>query len=885
MAVALPVGTVTFLFTDIEGSTRLLQTLGDGYSEALARHSEIIRSAVAEFRGVEVSTEGDSFFVAFPNAEDAVAAAVLSQRELQAASWPPEGAIRVRMGLHTGQGIRGGDNYIGLDVNRAARIGAAGHGGQILISSSTRDHVLERVPVGAVLRYLGEHRLKDLPQPERIWQLSLDDGPGDFPPLRTQTSTNLPLQLTSFVGRRDQVAELVELVTRERLLTLTGPGGTGKTRLSLQVGKATSEQFEDGVYFVPLAAIQEPDLVFSAISTALAIPTASGRPQDRVEEFLAFRNTLLILDNFEHVLEAGPRVVELLGHAPKTHVMITSRAPLRVSGEQEFPVPPLAVPDPLGQLAAESLLELESVALFVDRARAVRPDFRLEAENSSAVAQIVAQLDGLPLAIELAAAQTKLLSPQAMVSRLHNRLALLTGGARDLPARQQTLRATIEWSHDLLDEPVQRLFAALGVFRGGVEIAQLEDVVAPFVDDDPLVGLAQLVDHSLVRQSATSGEARFWMLETIREFALDRLADLGIMESAERSHASVFTNLVEDAAPHLTKGDQKQWLDRLEREHDNLRAALTWAIDHEEVDLALRLGGVLWRFWQIRGHIDEGIERMRDVLDLEGGEPRYRSRALEAAGGLAWWHASLEEAKELYLQALQLERAIGDHDRIANAMYNYGLALAVGGNPDDGIDLLNRALSMYTEGGDHLGVASVEWGLGTAVSITRSNYEDALLHFQRALDGFQEMNEAFMLGWSHRMVGLMHARLGDASTAHHHFRSALDIFAPVPDVPGIVMGLRDFAEAAIKEGRMERALTLVGAMASLERRSGSLLTTAFYVNQMEGVDQAVAAVGADRAEQLYELGRSLTMEEAIQFAIEEESEQVILSSPDPSGHD
>jgi len=870
MAVALPVGTVTFLITDIEGSTRLLQSLGDRYSDALALHSRIIRSAIAQFGGVEVSTEGDSFFVSFASAADAVAAAVASQRGLQTALWPPEGTIRVRMGLHTGEGIRGGDNYIGLDVNRAARIAAAGHGGQILISSSTRNLVGERVPAGAILRYLGEHRLKDLSQPEHLWQLSLADGLDEFPPLRSQVSTNLPVQLTSFVGRRDEVTELVELVSKERLLTLTGPGGTGKSRLSIQVGKAASDRFRDGVYFVPLAAIKEPDLVFSAISTALAIPSASGRPQDRIEEFLAFRHILLILDNFEQVLEAGPGVVELIGRASETHVMVTSRAPLRVSGEQEFPVPPLALPDPTSQLPTESLLDLESVALFVDRAKAVKPDFRLESENVSAVAQIVAQLDGLPLAIELAAARVKLLSPQAMVSRLHNRLALLTGGARDLPVRQQTLRGTIAWSHDLLDQPVQRLFWAFGVFRGGVEIAQVEDVVASLVEGDALESLAQLVDHSLVRQSEAFGEARFWMLETIREFAVDRLVESGLLESVERNHTNVFTDLAEQAAPRLTKVDQKQWLDRLEREHDNMRAALTWAIEHQEADLALRLGSALWRFWQIRGHIDEGVERMRAVLNLNDGDPRYRSRALEAAGGLAWWHASLDDAKAFYLQALQLEEGLGDNGRIANALYNYGLARAVGGDPDDGINLLNRALSIYTDAGDNLGVASVEWGLGTAISITRSNYEEALVHFQRALAGFQEMNEAFMLGWSHRMVGLMHARLGDSVTARTHFRSALDIFAPVPDVPGIVMGLRDFAESAIKEGRMDRALTLVGAMASLERRSGSLLTTAFYVNQMQGLDLAVAEVGSDRAEGLYELGRAFTMEEAIRFAVEDE---------------
>lgn len=873
MVVALPTGTVTFLFTDIEGSTKLLQLLGDRYSDALGHHSAIIRAAVRQFGGVEVSTEGDAFFVSFASAVNAVAAAVTSQRTLYAAPWPPEGEVRVRMGLHTGEGILGGDNYVGLDVNRAARIAAAGHGGQILISATTHGLVMERLPAGTILRDLGEHRLKDLSQPEHLWQLSLDGRLDDFPPLRSQApSTNLPHQLTSFVGRSNEVAELVELVTKERLLTLTGPGGTGKTRLSIQVGRAASDRFRDGVCFVPLAAIDEPDLVFSAISTALAIPSASGRPQDRIEEFLALRNALLILDNFEQVLQAGPGIVEMLSRAPETHVMVTSRAPLRVSGEQEFSVPPLTLPDPTGELETESLLDLESVALFVDRAKAVKPDFSLGTHNATAVAEIVAQLDGLPLAIELAAARIKLLSPEAMVSRLHNRLALLTGGARDLPTRQQTLRGTIAWSHDLLDEPARRLFWALGVFRGGAELAQVEAIVGPLIDIDPLVGLAQLVDQSLVRQSEASGEPRFWMLETIREFAIDRLGESGLLEPIERSHATVLTDLAEQAAPHLTKIDQKPWLDRLEVEHDNMRAGLAWAIEHQEADLAMRLGSSLWRFWQIRGHIDEGVERMRVVLGLPNGDPRYRSQALEAAGGLAWWHASIDEAERFYLESLHLEEGLGENTRIANALYNYGLARAVGGEPDDGIDHLHRALMLYTESGDDLGIASVEWGLGTAISITRLNYQEALVHFQRALSGFQAMNEAFMLGWSHRMVGLMHARLGDPGTARFHFRSALEIFAPVPDVPGVVMAIRDFAESAIKEGRLDRALTLVGAMAALERRSGSLLTTAFFVNQMDGLEGAVEEAGSDRAERLFEIGRSFTIEEAVRFAAEEEAD-------------
>ncbi|MGZ8563460.1 MAG: ATP-binding protein, partial [Candidatus Limnocylindria bacterium] len=427
----LPTGTVTFLFTDIEGSTRLTQELGEAWPPLLERHRQIARAAWSEQKGVEVGTEGDSFFVVFASAPQAVAAAVAVQRGLAAEPWPAEARIRVRMGMHTGEGMLSGGSYVGLDVHRAARIASAGSGGQVLLSASTRALVEGSLPEGVSLREMGEHRLKDLSRPERIWDVAIAGVPGDFAPLRTLNAVpnNLPTQLTSFLGRQREIAEAGQLLFDGRLLTLTGPGGTGKTRLSLQIAADASDRYPDGIYFVPLGTISDADLVLPTIAQALGIVDPGMHALDRLAEQVGSRCILLVLDNFEQVNDAAPQVAELLVRAPRISVLVTSRSPLRVSGEREYPVPPLAVPDPKHLPDLEKLSTYESVALFVERAMAVRPDFAMTSANAPAVAEICVRLDGLPLAIELAAARVRVLSPQAIMDRLGDRLRLLSGGS------------------------------------------------------------------------------------------------------------------------------------------------------------------------------------------------------------------------------------------------------------------------------------------------------------------------------------------------------------------------------------------------------------------------------------------------------------------------
>jgi predicted ATPase/class 3 adenylate cyclase len=530
----LPTGTVTFLFTDVEGSTRLLQEHGAGYADLLAEHRRALREAFGSHSGIEVDTQGDAFFIAFKRAADAVAAATTGRRVLEG------GPIRVRMGIHTGEPMVIDEGYVGIDVHRAARIAAAAHGGQIVLSETTR----RLLDSDAAVFDLGEHRLKDLVGAERLYQL----GKGDFPPLRTLDATNLPVAASPLLGRERELEELVAMLSNgTRLLTLTGPGGTGKTRLALQVAAELVGTLRDGVFWVPLVGLSDAELVPSEVAQAIGAP-------DDLAGFLRGRELLVLLDNFEHVLDAAPAVSAALSAAEGLRILVTSRAPLRVAGEQEYRLEPLP--------------EKDAAALFAERARAVgralSPDSTVEA--------ICRRLDGLPLAVELAASRTKLLAPEKLLERLDAALPLLTGGARDAPERQRTLRATIEWSYDLLDSAAQVLFARVSVFAGSFPLEAAEAVC-----DADLDVLASLVDNSLLKPV---GDDRFLMLDTIHEYATDRLADSEGAGELRSLHASFFSALAEQAYAHRFDAEA-EWSARLELDYDDLRAALDWLLDHD----------------------------------------------------------------------------------------------------------------------------------------------------------------------------------------------------------------------------------------------------------------------------------------------------------------
>jgi predicted ATPase/class 3 adenylate cyclase len=876
-----PTGTVTFLFTDIEGSTQLTQELGKEWPPLLERHRQIARASWTGNGGVEIGTEGDSFFVAFQSAPAAVAAAVQVQRDLASEEWPGNVEITVRIGLHTGEAQLSAGSYVGIDVHRAARIAAAGHGGQVLLSATTFA-LLDGSgawPPEVHARDLGEHALKDLLRPERIHQLTIAGLRSDFPPIRTLNAVrnNLPSQLTSFLGRDRELEEACHLLAQTRLLTLLGPGGTGKTRLALQTAAAAADSYPDGVYFVPLAMVTDSTLALPTLAQVLGLLQSESHLVDRLAAYLAAKRVLLVLDNFEQIIDAAPSVADLLGHVPQLSVLVTSRSPLRVYGEREYQVPPLGVPDPRQIPDLQQLAAYDSVALFVERAQGVRADFRLSVDNAEAVREICARLDGLPLAIELAAARVRVLSPQAIARRLDRRLALLSGGgARNLPERQQTLHAAIAWSHDLLDEGDKRFFARFAVFVGGADLSAVEEVVCePGQADSALDDIESLLDKSLIRlDTSPSGEPRYGMLETIREFAFEQLSDRGEAALMCERQASWVANFVEGEARSVMGADRREALDRYESEHDNIRSALTWALATGHVPLAMRIFTGSWRFWQSRSFVAEARRHAERVMALpvSPAEREYRASAVEAAAGIAYWQGDVDAALRWYSDALDLARESGDPSTIANALYNVSFPLA---QDPDGLEAAKsaaaEALTLYSELGDDEGVGRVLWGLSSAY-YAHNEFEEGLVVAQQALDFFGGGDDLFMRAWVHYMLGLLLTPDPDGTEARRHLLAAHRLFVQTNDMSGHTLVFDALATLAWRDGDVERAMRLAGYVGNIERVSGTGLTKinreqAGFSPDVLAADPALAAA--------FEEGRQLTLEQATALALPSEQESSV----------
>jgi predicted ATPase/class 3 adenylate cyclase len=648
-----PTGTVTLLFSDIEGSTLLLRRLGDGYPELLARHRELLRNAFEQHRGYVLESEGDAFFVAFESATEAAAAAAQAQLALAGHEWPAGNEIRVRIGLHTGELQPVDGNYVGLDVHEAARVMAAAHGGQVVLTEPTRGLLDE----GVRLLDHGEHLLRDIPGQLRLYQLQIDGLQAEFPPLNTEAirSTNLPALQTAFIGRERELAEAGALLTSDevRLLTLIGPGGAGKTRLALQLADDAIERFPGGVFFVLLTPVRDWELVVPTIVRTLGLGEQTDETAlETLTEYLREREVLVLLDNFEHVVPAAPALSGLLSEAPGLKLLVTSRTPLRLRGERQYHVPQLA--------------DQDSLALFVDRARSVAKDFELDDDNVAAVAEICSRLDGLPLAIELAAPWVRTLTPRALLRRLDQRLPLLTGGARDADERQRTLRGAIEWSYDLLSEHEQALFRRLAVFVGGFRLEAAEsDCTQIAAGADVLQMLDSLVEQSLLlRRVDSDSEPRFWMLETIREYAYEQLESSGELETARRLHADWFTRLAEDLDSESRAGDQPASVARLEADYANVRVAIGWAREARQGELLLRLATALWPFWSARGYVAEGRTALEDALQLQG---RLPARALVGLASLRVFSGSSDGLLDDVQESLRAAEELGDPLTIAQA--------------------------------------------------------------------------------------------------------------------------------------------------------------------------------------------------------------------------
>lgn len=822
----LPTGTITLLFTDIEGSTHLLQQLGDRYARLLTECRTLLRTAFHTYRGHEVDTQGDAIFAIFARASDALLAAVAAQRELALHSWPDAVAVRVRMGLHTGEPSRVAEGYVGLDVHYAARIMSAAHGGQVLLSQTTRDLVERALPQGVSLRDLGTHRLKDLEQPVPLYQLVIADLPADFAPLKTlaSRSDSLPVQPTPLIGREQEVATIGQLLRRQdvRLVTLTGPGGTGKTRLGIQVASELRDVFVEGVSFVSLAPISDPLLVMPTIAQALGIRDKEGHPLSaRLAEVLQQQPRLLLLDNFEQVVGAASQLAELLTSCPLLKVLVTSREVLHVRAEHEFAVPPLALPDPahLPELAA--LARFPSVALFLLRAQAIKPEFRLTAANARAVAEICVRLDGLPLAIELAAARMKLLSPQVLLARLDRRLAILAGGARDVPTRQQTLRNTIAWSYQLLNPWEQRLFRRLSVFVGGCTL-QAAEAVCTASDDEVLDGVASLVDKSLLQSieqtEEASEEPRFLMLETIREYALEALTTSGEAAVARQAHADYFLQLAEEAEPALKGPLLVPWLERLEREHDNLRAALQWALEVGKAEMALRLGAALERFWVVRGHRNEGLHFLERALAGSAGvATNVRAKALLAAARLAFIQSYYDRGEVLAQESLALFRGLGDRRGIALSLDRLGMAAWRRGDFRAAGVLMEEDLALFRAVGDQDRVA---WSLFTLglLNNKQGEYTRACALFEESLTLFRELgNKRGVAASLTQLAGTLFVSQGHQAMIYPLLEEGLALDREVGDKEGMAVSSLLLGWVALKQGDVTIARTRVGESLALYR--------------------------------------------------------------------
>jgi predicted ATPase/class 3 adenylate cyclase len=815
----LPSGTVTFLFTDVEGSTKLLDELGaDAYAQALAEHRRVLRESFARHGGVEVDTQGDAFFVAFPTAPGAVAAAQESQEGLGSRR------LRVRMGIHTGTPVLAQEGYVGADVHRAARIAACGHGGQVLVSAATA------ALVGTEdLHDLGEHRLKDLSAPERIYQI----GNAEFPPLKSLHQTNLPLPSTPFLGRDMELADLLGLLSRDNvhLLTLTGPGGTGKTRLAAQAAGVSADRYRDGVWWVPLASLRDPQLV---LETAGRVLGAKGD----VAAHIGDASILLLFDNFEQVVEAAPDVSGLLASCVNLDVLVTSREPLHVTGEWEYPVPPL--------------VHEEGVTFFLARATAVRPDF----DADDAVSEICQRLDDLPLAIELAAARVKALSPRQILERLDQRLPLLTGGARDLPERQRTLRATIEWSHDLLLPDEQRLFARLAVFRGGCTLDAAEGAAEADVDT-----LQSLVDKSLLRHR----EDRFWMLETIREYAVDRLERSGEPEELRRRHAEYFLALAEEAEPHL-RGNPKEWLDRLEREHDNFRATLDRLEASGETELALRLAGALQRFWYLRGLLAEGRRRLESALAADERPSLARARALNGVALLALDSGDASTMKRRNEEALALHLELGDAWGAAVSRFQLGHAVLDLGEVRKAQRLFEESVQRFRELGDEHytlvathGLAFSHYQLGdldTAQALHEGNLRRA-----------REISNPRLQARSLAQLSLIAVDQGRLAEAFSMLRDAYRIDREVGEAVETALDLCRFARALASSGRAGDAVRLLSRAEAFREEIGATFRPwAVRLNE-ETIGTVRSQIDEATFAKAWEDGRKLTLDEAAALAL------------------
>ena len=887
-AAELPTGTLTMLFTDIEGSTVLVRRLGERYGEALSAHRELMRAAFRSFGGRELSTEGDSFFVVFSSAIAAVGCCVAGQRALAGHDWPDGVTVRVRMGLHSGEPARHEDNYVGLDVHRAARIAAAAHGGQVVLSDATRHLVESRLADDVSLRDLGWHRLKDIEAPERIYQLVVAGLPDRFPSLKSLGApSRLPVPMTPLVGRERDLEQVLATLTGAgiRLVTLTGTGGVGKTRLSLAAAAALDQDFPQGVFFIPLAAVRDAEVMWKTIADGLDV-AADGPAADAVTGYLRDRRALLVLDNLEQLDGAAGVVAGLLAAAPGLVVLATSRRPLHLPGEQELPVPPLPVPR---EASVEEVSASGAARLFVQQASMSRPGFTLTAANSGDIAAICDRLDGLPLAIELAASRVRLLAPRALLARLGHSIDLAAPDVGQ-SSRQQTLRNAIAWSYDLLTPDLAEAFRRAGVFAGGCDLDALAAVAVPGhgpgaqgVAADPLDLAAGLLDVSLITVTdGTDGEPRVGMLETIREYALECLERAGDLDDTRHRHAEHYAGVAERADEQLRSSGPEHLaaLDRLEAEHDNLRAALTWSLqtpaagaapaDRERAAIGLRLAQALAYFWYRHGYAAEGRRWLQGAIDLaaeDGGAPL--AQVAHWLGVLLQMQSEPQAAVTLLERSLAIWRDLGDRDQQARELNSLGITHHHLDDFDTARSLLEESAAIAREVGSDFRLAAALTNLGQLES-DAGNFDRATQVLQEALAIDTKQGDMLGVALDQQSLAGVHLRAGRGGEARDLLSAMAAYVVSSADPELLATTLEMCAANAAQLGEGLRAARLAGAAEAVRQKTG------IPIKQPEMLEEFLAPARATTAPGEWDAalatGRALTQQQAA----------TLLASPIPS---
>ena len=860
----LPRGTVTLVFTDIEGSTRLLASLGSRYEAVLADHRKLLRAAFSSHAGIEVDTQGDALFYAFSGAQNAVRGGVAGQRALASHDFGEGVELRVRMGIHTGEPSLSDEGYVGSDVHLGARISAVAWGGQVVISSATaalvggaRDEVS--------LRSLGEHALKDIEDRVELHQVVAPGLREDFPALRSVSPhpTNLPARLPTLIGREDEITALVELLSSEdvSVVTVMGPGGTGKTRLALAVGADALPVFADGVFFVDLSALSDASLVVPAIVQALSLREAAGRSlAETLGDYLSSKEMVLILDNFEQVMAAAGEVSALVASSSSLKVVVTSREALRIEGEREFPLHPLALPSSDSELA--KIIESPAVELFVARARSVRPGLVLSGEDAVHVATICRRLDGLPLAIELAAARVKVLSLAALASRLENSLAALGTGRRDAADRQRTLQGAIAWSYELLDGDEQRLISRLGVFAGGWSLDAAEAVCdRNDLAVDVLDGLSSLVDKSLVRV-VEGDERRFSMLETIRGFSLEKLEESGEAQEIRRAHAQHFGGLAEEAEPYLVGRVQKEWLDRLERDHDNLRATLQWSLTADK-ELAIATAAHVSRFWYVRGFLSAGRTWLERALESSSGEPTAPTlRIASMLGVIAHVQGDLNAARSFAQRGVALALALQDDQAVMHCTETMALGELEQGRFAEARRHFEDNLQLSRALKDERG-AAVTLGNLAFLALLEGDHEGAAVLANESFASHRQTGDEEGMARGATLLGISALLASELQQAKSYLRQGVELSADIGHKELVGTALGGFAAAVTHTGEVERGAILLGATARMREDSGIALDPLEQQLQGKAKEHLLDSLTEERVNELFAKGAAMSMDEVL----------------------